>query len=450
MSRPNVVFLFADQMRAQATGYAGDPNVDTPYLDRLAGESVNFVNAVSNCPICTPYRASLLSGQYPLTHGLFMNDLCLPDNGNSLAQVLERDGYDTAYIGKWHLDGHGRSAYIPPERRQGFDYWKVLECTHDYNDSSYYAGDSDEKLRWEGYDAFAQTADAVEWLAGRRDDERPFLLVVSYGTPHNPYRTAPPEYRERYDAERLVLRDNVPEELHAKAREDLAGYYAHISALDECVRRVDEALEANGLRENTIFVFTSDHGDSMESNCDPRFPGVNKQRPYDESVMVPLLVRMPGVTPREEDTLIASPDLMPTLLGLCRVEVPETVEGSDYAPLLRGETQVERDAVLIASYSPFADWRAARGGREFRGVRTRRHTYVRDVDGPWLLFDNERDPYQLDNLVESEASGPLARQLDELLERELAARDDEFLPAARLRERWGYPIDSVDAIPYTN
>ncbi|HPO36806.1 MAG TPA: sulfatase-like hydrolase/transferase, partial [Kiritimatiellia bacterium] len=127
---PNVVFVLADQWRAQACGYAGDPNLRgmTPTIDRLAAESANLTHAVSCCPVCSPYRASLLTGQYPLTNGLFLNDVCLSTRATSLAQACTRAGYDTAYIGKWHLDGHGRSAYIPPERRQGFDYWKVREC----------------------------------------------------------------------------------------------------------------------------------------------------------------------------------------------------------------------------------------------------------------------------------------------------------------------------------
>ena len=134
---PNLIYIFADQWRAQATGYAGDPNLKdkTPNLDMLEKESINFTTAVSTCPVSTPYRASLMTGQYPLTNGLFLNDLCLSNKAMSIAEAYKAAGYDTAYIGKWHLDGHGRDRYIPPERRHGFDYWKVLECTHNYNNS---------------------------------------------------------------------------------------------------------------------------------------------------------------------------------------------------------------------------------------------------------------------------------------------------------------------------
>ncbi len=119
--QPNVVLVFGDQWRAQACGYAGDDNVQTPHIDELARQSLNFTNAVSGCPVCSPARGCLLTGQLPLEHGVFVNDVCLGDEATSIAQAFAAGGYDTAYIGKWHVDGHGRSNYIPPERRQGFE-----------------------------------------------------------------------------------------------------------------------------------------------------------------------------------------------------------------------------------------------------------------------------------------------------------------------------------------
>src|SRR5207244_3027105 len=141
-----------DQWRAQALGYAGDPNVKTPNLDRLEQSCVNFQCAISSMPVCTPCRASLLTGQRATTHGLFLNDAKLADDATTLAKVLAGSGYDTGIIGKWHLSGGGRYAFIPREQRQGFAYWKVMECAHDYNHSPYYA-DTPEKLFWDGYDA---------------------------------------------------------------------------------------------------------------------------------------------------------------------------------------------------------------------------------------------------------------------------------------------------------
>jgi arylsulfatase A-like enzyme len=130
---PNVLFVLADQWRFEAFGYAGNRDVKTPNVDRLQREGICFVNAVSGMPVCSPMRASFLTGQRPLTHGVFLNDVALSPGAMTIAKVLGEAGYDTGYIGKWHVNGDGRSAFIPRERRQGFDYWKVLECTHDYS-----------------------------------------------------------------------------------------------------------------------------------------------------------------------------------------------------------------------------------------------------------------------------------------------------------------------------
>ncbi len=170
--KPNIVYILVDQWRAQATGYAGDPNVKTPNLDRLAANSLNIRNAVSGMPVCSPHRASLLTGQYPLTHGVFMNDVLLDTNAVTLGKVLAGNGYETGFIGKWHVDGHGRRSYIPPTRQQGFAYWKALECTHDYNHSEYYVGDSPKKKVWEKYDVIEQTNDAISTLKKTRKQLR--------------------------------------------------------------------------------------------------------------------------------------------------------------------------------------------------------------------------------------------------------------------------------------
>ena len=444
MNRPNVVFVFADQWRAQATGYSGNAQVATPHLDRLAGESVNFTHAVAGCPVCSPWRGSLLTGQYPLTHGIFVNDVPLADSGTRLGEAFAQAGYDTAWIGKWHIDGHGRSEYIPPERRHGFEYWKVLECTHDYNHSAYYAGNSKEKRYWEGYDAITQTRDAQRYLR-EHDGSKPFLLVLSWGPPHNPYETAPEAYRRRYRAEDIALRPNVPPECAAEAREWLAGYYAHCTALDDCVADLLATLEETGLADNTIFVFTSDHGDMLGSQGT-----VRKQRPWEESIRVPFLLRCPGVAARETDALLNTPDIMPTLLGLCDIPVPETVEGLDFSDHLRhGAADPADGAALLACYHPFGEWTREQGGREFRGLRTQRYTYTRTLAGPWQLFDNESDPWQQRNRIDDPAYRELRDQLDRRLTIMLEAGDDEFLHGDEYIARWGYTVDDSGTVPYT-
>jgi arylsulfatase A-like enzyme len=442
---PNILFIIADQWRAQALGFAGDPNVKTPHLDALEKQSINFTQAVAGLPVCSPTRATLLTGQRPQTHGIFLNDVPLNPAAVTLPKELKADGYDTGCIGKWHINGHGRSAFIPVERRQGFDYWKVLECTHDYNHSNYYA-DGPEKLTWDGYDAIAQTHDAQGYLQSHAKSDKPFLLWLAWGPPHNPYETAPAKYRAMYPPDKIVLRDNVPEADRAAARKDLAGYYAHCAALDDCIGDLLRALKETGLDQNTIVVFTSDHGDMIESHGQQR-----KQRPWEESARVPLLFRLPtslGIQPRRVDGTINSEDLMPTLLSLCGQSIPKSVEGFDFTGYLRGGEDPSGGATVIRCISPFGEFIRAHGGREYREVRSPHYTYVRDLKGPWLLYDNQKDPLQLDNLVGKPEFGKLQAEQDALLKRKLTEQHDEFLPGGAYIAKWGYKVDANDTVRY--
>jgi len=443
--KPNLVFIFADQWRAQATGYAADPNAKTPKLDKLASESINFSNAVSGCPVCSPYRASLMTGRYPLTHGVFLNDVPLNTDAVSIAQAYDRAGYETGYIGKWHLDGNKRSAFIPKERRQGFQFWKSLGCTHNYNNSFYYA-DKNIKLKWECYDAIAQTREAQRYIR-EHTDGKPFALFLSWGPPHAPYHTAPEKYRRLFNEAEIKLRPNVPKAHRAKARKALAGYYAHIAALDDCVGEIVRTVRESGIEEDTILVFTSDHGDMLFSQGEQK-----KQRPWEESIRVPMLLRYPATVGREGKTIdmpINSPDIMPTLLGLSGIEIPGTVEGEDFSGVLRGTEKPKNDAVLIACPSPFGQWKRTQGGREYRGVRTRRYTYVRDLKGPWLLYDNEQDPYQVKNLCNKPEYSDLQKKLESILSQKLKQTNDEFVSGWDYIKKWGYVVDESGTVPYS-
>ena len=444
--KPNIVFLLADQWRAKATGYQGDHNVRTPNLDRLARQSLDFRNAVSVCPVCTPYRAALMTGRYPTSTGMFLNDAYLPDSELCMAEVLKQAGYATAYIGKWHLDGHGRSAYIPPERRQGWDYWKVAECDHNYNHSHYYTGSSDEKHFWEGYDAFAQTQDAQTYLRQHAQGNQPFVLLVSYGVPHFPHQTAPQEYQDLYPPEKIQLSPNVPEAMQQKARREAQGYYAHCTALDKCLGDVLATLSETGLDEHTILVFTSDHGEMLGSHdCPP----LMKQVPWDEAARVPFLLRYPAAhktAGRVLQTPLTTPDILPTLLGLAGVAIPKTVEGADLSALIRGGSEPADRAALTMNVAPFA---GAGFNQEYRALRTNRYTYVRGLAGPWLLFADRQDPHQLDNLVDQPEHAALRQELDLRLQAELQKIGDDFRPAQDYIETWGYEIAKHGSISYT-
>lgn len=448
--KPNLVYVFADQWRASATGYAGDPNLKgkTPNLDKLAEEGIWLQTAISTMPVCTPHRASLLTGQYPQTHGLFMNDAPLNPELNTIGKVYKAAGYDTGYVGKWHVDGNGRSNFIPPERQQGFEYWKVLECTHGYNNSPYYEGKDPKIKRWKGYDALAQTRDVQNYISEHAKGSKPFVIFLSWGPPHAPYGTAPKKYQDQFPPENIQLQPNVPQKKANESRTDLAGYYAHIVALDEYVGDLLATIDEAGIADDTIFVFTSDHGDMLGSHAMRK-----KQRPYDESCHVPFLVRYPaglGHEGRQFDMPFGTPDIMPTLLGLSGVAIPASVEGTDYSKVLAGKAEPTNDAALIECTAPFGQWPRKRGGQEYRGIRTRRYTYVRALDGPWLLFDNEKDPYQMKNLVKSPESKTLLERLDKRLSEKLKERNDEFLPGDEYIKKWGYEVDASGTIPYRN
>jgi arylsulfatase A-like enzyme len=438
--RPNILFVFADQLRSFEVGCYGAEAPRTPHIDRLASEGVRFTNAVSTFPVCSPFRAMLMTGLYPMANGMTVNDHRLNANVPSVAGALKRAGYQTGYIGKWHLDGHGRENFTPKERRLGFDFWMALECTHNYFRSLYYAGDSDQPRYWEGYDAVDQTRAACQYI---REQARqgPFALFMSWGPPHNPY-IAPDEYMRRFDPAKMRLRPNVgnrgafeflaantktklpPEREKARAnarrqwsdenhiRKCYAGYYAAIECLDDMIGELRKTLAGEGILDDTIFVFTSDHGDMLGSH------GLaDKTVPFEEAISIPFLIRYPRRIRggRVTDALLAPIDMMPTLLALAGVGCPR-VDGMDLSGAATGEGGRERDALLLMQMTPAGNSWVLAGTEPWRGVRTKTHTYVRFADGrPWALFDNQKDRYQTDNLIDRSSHSALRNRMEKRL-----------------------------------
>jgi arylsulfatase A-like enzyme len=247
-----------------------------------------------------------------------------------------------------------------------------------------------------------------------------------------------PEEYLVYDPEALTLRPNAPD----ADRDELAGYYSHIAALDRCWGRITQALDELGLAENTILVFTSDHGDMLGSQGQQK-----KQKPWDESIMVPFFLRYPAAAEggMRLDTIVNTPDLMPTLLSLAGLPVPGTVEGTDLSGAVTGQPFDEQSSAFISNPVPFCE-----PIPEWRGVRTKRHTYARKLDGPWLLYDNEADPYQLTNLIDDPAHRALQDGLEAELEGWLARLGDDFQPREVYWERFGYSVDEWFQMPYDN
>ncbi len=459
MKQPNVLFVFADQWRRQSFGYTGNPDVQTQHIDRFAAESIELPHAVSTCPVCSPFRASLMTGRYPLEHRIITNDVMLDPELPSLGSCFKDNGYQTAYVGKWHLHGSNRSGYIPPEHRMGFDYWKVLECTHDYFNSKYYDNDETNPSVWDGYDADAQTEDIISYLKEERDPDKPFLAVLSWGPPHAPppyaqessYDQFPEDLCDLYKAEELHLRPNVPDEMAETVRGLLAGYYTHCTALDRDFGRLLDYIDESGLADDTIVVFTSDHGDSLGSQ------GLyKKQNPFEESIRIPFLIRIPGAEAGKHETLFLEPeDILPTLLGLCGLGIPDSLNGVDCADRILNRYSDGKEFAFLASYVANGQWKRGRNGgplgftgRDFRGITTKEYTYVRDLDGPWLLFNNRSDPYQMENLVDLPDYAEVQKDLEEKLAKTLEERNDEFRPGEEYVRQWGFDVDESCTVKF--
>ena len=246
---------------------------------------------------------------------------------------------------------------------------------------------------------------------------------MSWGPPHNPYEHVPERYKELYSPEEIQLRPNAVDT--PATRKDLSGYYAHITALDENLGRLMAALDELGIADDTILVYTSDHGDMLGSHGH-----VRKERPWEESARIPFMIRWPRRIPAgiTRDTLLSLVDFMPSMLSLCDLPIPEGVEGIDLSEAMLGNTIDEPQSVFLGV--PLHGSEGFQFGiREWRGVRTHSHTYARHFDGSgWLLYDNDNDPYQLNNLIDDQDSQVIRTELEAELQEWLTQVNDPFLP----------------------
>ncbi len=434
--QPNLLFVLTDQQSYDMLGVAGNSQVLTPNLDQLAEEGIYFKHAISSCPICSPYRGMLMSGQHPLYNGCFTNDVpLLPDNGLSFAQALGQAGYETAYVGKWHLYGGGtRDQGIPPgKNRHGFDgTFLTNNCHVDYRpESCFYWNDEGEKVFFkdvyedEPWELEAQTRQAEEFLSAH-DGTKPFALFVSWHPPHNYGGDADPhlpghqysynvdvldpQLIEPYKNTDIKLRPDVPagKEGEAGMKEQYRNYMAMVTACDHSVGRLIEKLKEKGMYENTLVVFTSDHGDMIHS-FDAKKP---KQYPQDYSLRVPLIMHWErGLQKhRKSELLVGAMDLMPTVLGLMNIDIPESVQGKDLSlPILEGDD----DAVESVPIFMFI-------GNGWRGVYTKEWTYAKSLNPEEsihenvetnVLFSRSDDPGQLNNLFGHEDFSAIQKDL---------------------------------------
>jgi len=398
MSKPNILFIFADQMRSTAMGCAGIENVYTPHLDQLAIEGTRFTNGIANTPSCAPMRASLMTGHHTISHGVYNNELQVRLDTSTFAGTLTEAGFKCGMIGKWHIDGGSRHQFTPPgKRRLGFDdYWAVANCTHSYMDSFYYENNNPDPIFIKGYEPIHQANLACQFIEEKSKSDDPFFLVWAPGTPHDPFLEQPQKNLDQYPINEIEFMDSnscyVPQEINRAKREILSGYYAHITALDEQIGRVLKKLNDCQLSENTIIIFSADHGD-MLGNKGAYF----KSQPWRESTGVPLIFKWPGHIPenRITDSPFSLIEMMPSVLSLVGVDIPSDTQGDDLSELILGDETAAPDSVYI-NFAPNVH---VIPEPPFRGVITRTHTYAETLEGPWLLYDNIKDPFQKTNLI---------------------------------------------------
>lgn len=454
--RPNIVFVLADQLRLQSCGYAGDERAQTPRMDAFAGEGVSLSNAVSGHPVCAAYRASLFTGKYTTATGMVINELRINPNHECIGHVLTRGGYETAYIGKWHLYANElgnhedpKNSFTPPgPYRLGFDgFWASYGFHHNYY-RGYYHADSPEKIPIEGYEPDFQASLAVEQIKRLSQGKKPFALFLSVGTPHDPWSRSnvPKDYLARLADTRFELPPNYKPENDPYADswgrfkdernrkmtpEWMRVYYAMVANLDWNFGRVLSAIEAAGIRDDTIVVFTSDHGEM--------FGGQGRRAKnifYEEAVRVPFLIRWPKRIPagRTSGACLNTPDIMPTLLSMAGLPVPSKAQGMDLSHCTYGRPGPEPEAALMQNTGACASWQ---DGYEWRALRDKRHTYaVYRRDGRELLFDNEQDPYQMRDLSADSGSRGALDRLRALLRKRMTEIGDTNEASTWYRDHW--------------
>lgn len=412
----NVIWIFGDQHRAHALGFAGDPNIRTPNLDRLANEGL-LPSGIGGCPLCCPYRGSLLTSRYPHAAVPGHEDP-LPENLPTVADAFNGAGYDTAWFGKWHVGGireaEGRAAFatVAKELRGRFQTWIGYDNNNSQYDSWVHGHDAVgteiAHRRLPGYETDALADMFIDYLKDHgpaTGAARPFFAALSVQPPHDPY-TAPPQFMGLHNAGTVTFRGNVPDVgwVREQAARELAGYYAAIENLDWNVGRVRDALEEAGLTESTHIIFFSDHGDMHGSHGLFR-----KTNPYEESIRVPMIIA--GGRPYYETRngrasfLVNHVDLAPTSLGLAGVAVPQTMEGTDYSAQRLSKRQPTDDGKEGLPNSAYIQLvKPTRHGdsidRPWRGVVTRDGWKYVAMDGqPWLMFDLNTDPFEQVNMA---------------------------------------------------
>ncbi len=442
LDRPNVIWIFGDQHRAQALGYRGDRNVSTPNIDRLARDGVRFDCAVAGAPWCTPFRASLLTSTYPHQNGCVRTPSPLDPSIPTITAPLKEAGYHTAYVGKWHLDGSNGEHYIPPERRGGFDHWVGYENNNAQYRVYVHGAGCEDRRRLDGYETDALTDLFIDHLTrhceqtgGPDEREQPFFGVLSVQPPHGPY-VAPEEFARNHRPAEIAFRPNVPDvpRVADGARLDLAGYYAQIENLDWNLGRIRAALRRLNIDEHTHVVFFSDHGNMLGSHGQKE-----KSSPWEESIRIPMVFGGLRQTPLARggvcDAVMNHVDIAPTTLGLCGIRPPQWMVGYDYSrnalpkdhPHYRAEP--DRSAEPQSAYCQQIPrkFHPHSVNKQWRAVVTRDGwKYVIQPGHDWLMHDLNEDPCEQVNLAHDRVFDARRQELRALLGDWIRRTGDEF------------------------
>jgi len=404
--RPNILFIFSDQQHRFALGCMDNPDVITPNIDALAARGALFTQAYTCCPVCTAARINFLTGRYSNQTNSIGNCAPIPSDVTTLPMALKAAGYTTAFVGKWHIGGNGNRP-VPRELQGGFDYYTGYQCYNGFLHEVCFWDENGEKRQFDHHrtDVTADLAiEKMDALSGS-----PFFLMVGFQAPHYPEEPSY-EYAKMYEGKRIAPRANAREGVEPytptysppspKPRENDHNYCRYGSDMDEYRRlynamvtqidanvgRLLTRLEELGIADDTIVLYTSDHGDMQGSQ------GItNKCAPFEESAGIPLVARAPGgVSGITSDAIVSGVDYMPTFLDLAGAPAPQGVMGRSFASVLRGERHAHDGPV----FSEMHKWRM---------VRTRRWKLVveGDDDHATRLYDMADDPHEMTNLVDA-------------------------------------------------
>jgi len=442
--KPNVIYVFPDQLRNAAMGFwqdsvyrqhinwRPDPTY-TPYLNRFASQSMVFSSAMSNCPVSSAHRGMLLTGLYPHQSGVSLNCNAsrplsdLRDDVTCISDIFHQAGYRCAYFGKLHVhfptpnnpqapgtyvnqDQPCWDAYTPPERRHGFEDWYSYG-TFDEHNNPHYWGNNGEYFEPHAYSPIHEADTIIGYLRSHQYSNEPIFLMWGINPPHGPYGSLNDcneqdwSHYKDIPLDSLLVRPNIPPEL-ADKRKSAPYYFANVTGVDRAFGRVLAALDSLGMSDKTIVVFASDHGETMCSHVrDP------KNSIYSESVNIPFIIRYPGhIQPNVSNELLSAIDIMPSLVSLAglKKQLPDSLPGKDWSRYMTHPTRTTSLPHSVLYLRNIDGQKDSKGivqtyFGDSRGVITKRYSFaiVLHRNGKikeTLLFDNELDPYQNNNL----------------------------------------------------